>query len=57
MRVSWRTDMAAAETIAELAELVPAPNCGLRAAAITGTSVATASENGGARFCRQAIRS
>jgi len=50
MRVSWRTDMAAGETIAELAELVPAPNFGLRATQVTGENVATDSENGAARY-------
>lgn len=50
MRVSWRTDMAATEAIAELAELVPAPNFGLRASQIKGESVATVSENGAARY-------
>ena len=50
MRVSWRTDMAAGETVAELAELVPAPNFGLRAMQVTGENVATVSENGEARY-------
>ena len=50
MRVSWRTDMAAGQTVAELAELVPAPNFGLRAMQVTGDNVATISENGEARY-------
>lgn len=50
MLVSWRTDMATSETVAELAELVPAPNFGLRAMAITGVNVTTISENGEARY-------
>jgi hypothetical protein len=50
MGVSWRTDSAASETVAEIAELVPAPNFGLRAAQVTGKSVATISENGEARY-------
>ena len=50
MGVSWRTDMAAGETVAELAELVPAPNFGLRAAQVTGASIATVSDNGAARY-------
>lgn len=50
MGVSWRTDMAANETTAELAELVPAPNFGLRAAAVAGANVTAISENGEARY-------
>ncbi len=50
MGVSWRTDMAATDTIAELAELVPAPNFGLRAATVTGENVTALSENGEARY-------
>ncbi len=50
MHVSWRTDMAADRSVAELAELVPAPNFGLRAMQVTGTNVATISENGEARY-------
>jgi acid phosphatase type 7 len=50
MSVAWRTDMVQATTIAELAELVPAPGFGLRAAAVNGTSRATTSENGPARY-------
>lgn len=50
MLVSYRTDMAADETLAEIAALVPAPNFGLRAARVTGKSVATTSENGAARY-------
>lgn len=50
MGLTWRTDMAAAETVAELAELTAAPafrNTGLK---VSGTSVATLSENGEARY-------
>lgn len=50
MGLSWRTNMAAVETIAELAELVPAPNFGLRAQQVLGENVATVSENGEARY-------
>ena len=50
MRVTWLTDMAATESLAEIAELVPAPNFGLRATAVTGASQATISENGEARY-------
>lgn len=50
MSVSWRTDMAQGTAVAELAELVPAPGFGLRAAAVNGTSRATTSENGPARY-------
>ncbi|MGY6551334.1 MAG: metallophosphoesterase [Erythrobacter sp.] len=50
MLVSFRTDMAADETAAELAELLPAPNFGLRAITVTGSNVATTSENGEARY-------
>lgn len=50
MLVSWRTDMAASETMAELAELVPTPNFGLRATVIRGENVAAVSENGEARY-------
>lgn len=50
MGVSWRTDMAAGQTVAELAELVPAPNFGLRARQITGENLAAISENGEARY-------
>jgi acid phosphatase type 7 len=50
MLVNFRTDMAASDSLAEIAELVPAPNFGLRARAVTGTSIATTSENGGARY-------
>jgi acid phosphatase type 7 len=50
MAVSWRTDMAAAETVAELVELVPAPGFAARAITITGTNAATVSENGMARY-------
>jgi hypothetical protein len=50
MAVSWRTDMAQGMTEAELAELMPAPNFGLRARAVSGLSRATTSENGEARY-------
>lgn len=50
MGVSWRTDMAAGETLAELAELVPAPNFGLRAEKVAGENVGTVSENGTALY-------
>jgi hypothetical protein len=50
MHISWRTDMAASTTLAELVELVPAPNFGERATAVAGTNVATVSENGLARY-------
>jgi len=48
--VSWRTDLAQSETVAEIAELVPSPNFGERATQLNGQSVATTSENGGARY-------
>jgi hypothetical protein len=50
MSVSWRTDMAQGSAAAELAELVPAPGFGLRAAAVNGTSRATTGENGPAHY-------
>lgn len=50
MMLSFRTDMRMDASLAEIAELVPAPNFGLRAASISGTSVATTSENGTARY-------
>jgi acid phosphatase type 7 len=50
MLISYRTDAAADSTVAELAELVPAPNFGIKATAITGTSAATDSENGPALY-------
>jgi len=50
MGVSWRTDMAATKTLAEIAELVPAPNFSLRAQSVVGANVATISENGEARY-------
>ena len=50
MAVSWRTDMAASQTLAEIAELVPAPGFGLRARQISGENAATISENGEARY-------
>jgi hypothetical protein len=50
MLLSFRTDMGANDTLAEIAELVPAPNFGLKAAQVSGTSMATTSENGGARY-------
>ena len=50
MAVSWRTDLAADQSIAELAELVPAPNFGLRALQIAGENVTAVSENGDARY-------
>lgn len=52
MAVTWRTDLASGETVAELAELVPAPNFGLRAQEVRGTQTATLSENGGALYHR-----
>lgn len=50
MHVSWRTDMAASQTLAELVDLVPAPNFAARAVPVTGTNVAAVSENGLARY-------
>ena len=50
MLVSYRTNLAADETAAELAKLLPAPNFGLQAKNIGGTSVVTQSENGSARY-------
>jgi acid phosphatase type 7 len=50
MLLSFRTDMGASDTLAEIAELVPAPNFGLKAVSIGGSSVATTSENGAARY-------
>lgn len=50
MAVSWRTDMAAAQTLSEIAELVPSPNFGLRARPVSGENAATISENGTARY-------
>ncbi len=50
MQVSWRTDMAASATLAELVELVPAPGFGARAVPVSGTNVAAVSENGLARY-------
>jgi hypothetical protein len=50
MAVSWRTDMDQGTTEAEIAELLPAPNFGLRARAVAGISRATTSENGPARY-------
>lgn len=50
MAVSWRTDMAMAESIAEIAEMAPAPGFGVQARQVAGTSAATISENGEARY-------
>ncbi|MFN4114007.1 MAG: fibronectin type III domain-containing protein [Sphingomonadaceae bacterium] len=50
MAVSWRTDITQQDTLAELAELVPAPGFGLRAAQVRGTGTDTISENGAARY-------
>ncbi len=50
MQVSWRSDMAATDTLAELVELVAAPGFAERAASHSGSNVATTSENGGARY-------
>lgn len=50
MQVSWRSDMAATDTLAELVELVAAPGFAERAASHSGINVATTSENGGARY-------
>ncbi len=50
MRVSYRTNIAQQDSVAELAELLPAPNFGLRATSIGGASIATESENGPARY-------
>lgn len=50
MQVSWRTDFAATGTVAELVELVPAPGFSERSARLTGSNVATTSENGAARY-------
>jgi hypothetical protein len=50
MAVSWRTDQAQGVAEAEIAELVPAPNFGLRARAVQGLSRATTSENGPAHY-------
>jgi acid phosphatase type 7 len=50
MAVSWRTDIAQQESLAELAELVPAPGFGLRANQMRGTGTDTISENGAARY-------
>ncbi len=50
MGIAWRTDIAATDSIAEIAELVPSPNFGLRAQSVTGQNVATVSENGEARY-------
>jgi hypothetical protein len=50
MGVSWRTDSTMKESLAEIAELVPAPNFGLRTQTVSGTNVATISENGKARY-------
>jgi hypothetical protein len=55
MQVAWRTDMAAAESVAELVELVPAPGFAARAVAIVGSNVATISENGEARYHKAAF--
>ncbi|QYU69292.1 metallophosphoesterase family protein [Leptolyngbya sp. 15MV] len=49
MAVAWRTDMAAQDTIAEIAELVPAPNFHLRSRQVIGSNRASVSENGSAR--------
>lgn len=50
MQVSWRTDIATVQTVAELVELVPAPGFSERAASHTGSNIATTSENGAARY-------
>lgn len=50
MLVNFRTDMMQGETLAEIAPLLPAPNFGIKAVQVTGTSIATTSENGGARY-------
>ncbi|WP_373492332.1 metallophosphoesterase [Parasphingorhabdus sp.] len=50
MAVSWRTDIAGKESIAEIAELKPAPNFGLLATQIVGNHVSTISENGAALY-------
>ncbi len=50
MMLSFRTDIGMDASLAEIAELVPAPNFGLRAVSISGTSVATIGENGTARY-------
>lgn len=50
MAVSWRTDMAATQSVAEIAEMAPAPGFGTRAWRVEGHSVATLSENGAARY-------
>lgn len=50
MAVSWRTDLAGNETLAEIAELVPAPGFGIRATQVGGSHVATMSDNGAALY-------
>lgn len=50
MNVSWRSDMAATETVAELVELVSAPGFAAKAVSHAGSNVATTSENGAARY-------
>jgi hypothetical protein len=50
MGVSWRTDSKTSQTLAEIAELVPAPNFGVKAQPVSGTNLATISENGEARY-------
>lgn len=50
MLVNYRTDMAAGETLAEIAPLLPAPNFGLKANEVRGTQIATTSENGAALY-------
>lgn len=50
MAVSWRTDTATTETVAEIAEMAPSPGFGARAQQLQGTSAATLSENGAANY-------
>lgn len=50
MQISWRTDITADASLAESAELVPAPGFGQRAMTIVGSNVAAVSENGQARY-------
>lgn len=50
MGVSWRTDIGQGTSEAELVAMVPAPNFGIRARAVSGISRATTSENGPARY-------
>ena len=55
MLVSYRTDMEAGEALGEVAELLPAPNFGLKAVQVRGTQVATTSENGAALYHKLAF--